>query len=84
MLAHRGVDWLRRAFRDVVGQLWGVGEGVVQQDSVPDADVLQGPAIGIADGLVDGIQHLQSLAHLRRVYPSYTLFGTEGKAFKHE
>ena len=37
---------------------------VIQDDGVPDADVLQRPPVAVADGLVDGIQHLQAFAHL--------------------
>ena len=64
--AHSGKDRLWGALGDVVQQGSRVREGVVQDDGVPDPDVLQGPPAAVADGLVDGLQHLQPFAHLHR------------------
>ena len=40
--------------------------GVVQNDGVANPDILQGPPIVIADGVIYGIQHLKPLTHLQR------------------
>lgn len=47
-------------------QLRGVRVGVIQDDGVADADVLQRAALVIADGLTQRSKHLQTLAHLPR------------------
>lgn len=39
--------------------------GVVQDDSVANPDVLEGPPIVVAEGVIYGIQHLKPLTHLQ-------------------
>ena len=57
--AHRGKDGLRGVLGQMVGQLRGVRERVVEDDGVAHAHVLQRPPRRVGDDLVQRIQDLQ-------------------------
>lgn len=66
--AHRGEDGLRGVLGDVVCELRGIRKRVVEHDGVAHAHVLQRPPSRVGDHLVQRVQHLQALAHLRAGY----------------
>jgi hypothetical protein len=60
LLSHK----LWRGVWDMVGQLCGVWEGVIQNDAVSNPHILQRTPIVVHKCLVDLFQHIHTLAHL--------------------